>query len=119
MIILCCSSEPFGHIVDDEENASEENRNACLQDGLLTTFEDHEESVYVAAWSSADPSTIASLSYDGRLVINQVPRDIKFKILNCCYRSSLQPDFCAQYECKKPKQLLFFRDCVNLLDSTQ
>lgn len=32
--------------------------------------------------SSADPWTFASLSYDGRLVVNQVPRAVKFKILN-------------------------------------
>ena len=55
---------------------------AVLEDGILKTFEDHEESVYVAAWSAVDPWTFASLSYDGRLVVNHVPRSVKFKILN-------------------------------------
>ena len=45
-------------------------------------FDDHEESVYAVEWSSADPWTFASLSYDGRLVINHVPRSVKFRILN-------------------------------------
>ena len=38
--------------------------------------------MYAAAWSSADPWTLASISYDGRMVVNQVPREVKFKILN-------------------------------------
>lgn len=34
-----------------------------------------------AAWSVSDPWTFASLSYDGRLVVNQVPSHTKYKIL--------------------------------------
>lgn len=64
---------------DDEE---EMNPKESLSDGLLKTFDDHEESVYATTWSAADPWTFASLSYDGRLVINQVPRSVKFRILN-------------------------------------
>jgi hypothetical protein len=37
--------------------------------------------VYSVEWSSADPWTFASLSYDGRLVINKVPRAEKYMIL--------------------------------------
>ena len=57
-------------------------KKVVLDDGLIQKFDDHEESVYNVAWSSADPWTFASLSYDGRLVINKVPRSIKMKILN-------------------------------------
>ncbi len=32
-------------------------------------------------WSTADPWVFASLSYDGRVVINRVPSSIKYKIL--------------------------------------
>ena len=32
-------------------------------------------------WSMADPWVFASLSYDGRVVINRVPSSIKYKIL--------------------------------------
>lgn len=83
-VILSClatiSSEPQGYLAEDEDQPQEEgghrtnNNSANLEDGILKTFEDHEESVYSAVWSAADPWTFASLSYDGRLVINQVDR---------------------------------------------
>ena len=69
-----------GHVVDEEDE--EADGGSALEDGVIKTFEDHEESVYAAAWSAADPWTFASISYDGRMVVNQVPRDVKFKILN-------------------------------------
>jgi len=72
-------------------------------DGLIALLEEHEDrcgaccvcaracrvtrrglslrSVYSAEWSSADPWIFASLSYDGRLVVNHVPRDTKFSLL--------------------------------------
>lgn len=102
-LLVSLSSEPLDHFKDDEvegvdldteeddkavkgqkkrADATDQNSKACLEDGVLRTYEDHEESVYVTAWSSSDPWTFASLSFDGRLVINQVPRDVKFKILN-------------------------------------
>ena len=79
------SSEPEGHIVEDEDDDDEgkaASASSLLEDGLLRLFQGHEESVYACAWSAADPWTFASLSYDGRLVVNQVPRQVKFKILN-------------------------------------
>jgi len=95
------SSEPLGHLIDDDEDdiededkssdfindknsleVSKKQSNTVLADGVIQSYDDHEDSVYVAEWSSADPWTFASLSYDGRLVVNQVPRNIKFKILN-------------------------------------
>jgi hypothetical protein len=51
-------------------------------EGLLQVWTDHEDSVYTAEWSAADPWTFASLSYDGRLVIGSVPPAVKFGILN-------------------------------------
>ena len=50
-------------------------------DGVIATYEEHEDSVYAVEWSSADPWVFASLSYDGRLVLNRVPRTEKYKIL--------------------------------------
>ena len=50
-------------------------------DRIITTFEEHEDSVYIVEWSTADPWIFASLSYDGRIVINRVPRAEKYKIL--------------------------------------
>ncbi|KAL0170754.1 hypothetical protein M9458_035350, partial [Cirrhinus mrigala] len=48
---------------------------------IIATYEEHEDSVYAVEWSAADPWLFASLSYDGRLVINRVPRALKYRIL--------------------------------------
>ena len=50
-------------------------------DGVVSVCEEHEDSVYAVEWSCADPWIYASLSYDGRLVINRVPRATKYHIL--------------------------------------
>ncbi|CAB3365655.1 Hypothetical predicted protein [Cloeon dipterum] len=73
------SSEPFGHIV--EEESANEDKPVPLKDGVLALYEEHEDSVYAVEWSSGDPWTFASLSYDGRLIINQVPKSEKYKLL--------------------------------------
>ncbi|XP_037084923.1 EARP and GARP complex-interacting protein 1-like [Pollicipes pollicipes] len=74
------SSEPFGHLLEEDEDEPSQSR-ARLEDGQLCRCEEHEDSVYAAEWSSADPWTFASLSYDGRLVVSRVPRQVKYKIL--------------------------------------
>ncbi|XP_077586789.1 EARP-interacting protein homolog isoform X2 [Stigmatopora nigra] len=85
--MVSISSEPFGHLVDDEdlsegeENLQDEKGKEPLKDSVVSTYEEHEDSVYAAEWSSADPWLFASLSYDGRLVINRVPRNLKYQIL--------------------------------------
>lgn len=61
-----------GHVFDKEEPP---------EDGIIATYEEHEDSVYVSCWSYSDPWVFASLSYDGRLVINRVPRTEKYKII--------------------------------------
>ncbi|XP_054772763.2 EARP-interacting protein homolog [Lytechinus pictus] len=85
------SSEPFGHMDEDDDEEEEdedimdnEEKNKTkepIKDGVIATYEEHEDSVYAAEWSTADPWLFASLSYDGRLVINRVPRAEKYKIL--------------------------------------
>ena len=50
-------------------------------DGLVKTYDDHEQSVFSAAWSAADAWIFASLSVDGKVVINHVPPAEKYKIL--------------------------------------
>ncbi|XP_070811199.1 EARP and GARP complex-interacting protein 1 isoform X2 [Pituophis catenifer annectens] len=85
--MVSISSEPFGHLVDDDEFSDQEDRQQDdkikepLQDSIIATYEEHEDSVYAVEWSSADPWLFASLSYDGRLVINRVPRALKYHIL--------------------------------------
>lgn len=48
---------------------------------MVSVFLEHEDSVYAAEWSNADPWIFASLSYDGRLVLNRVPKDEKYNLL--------------------------------------
>jgi hypothetical protein len=64
-----------------DDDADGEETEAPLPDGHLATYDEHADSVYAVEWSAADPWVFASLSFDGRLVINRVPRDIKYKIL--------------------------------------
>lgn len=82
--IASISSEPISHMVDDDSNQGDtatDVQKEKLEDGVLATYDEHEDSVYSVEWSSADPWTFASLSYDGRLVISKVPRAEKYMIL--------------------------------------
>ncbi|XP_055352650.1 EARP and GARP complex-interacting protein 1-like [Paramacrobiotus metropolitanus] len=78
--VASLSSETVAH-VSDEENRDETEKHERLADGVINVYDEHEDSVYALDWSSADPWTFASLSYDGRLVINRVPRNVKYRIL--------------------------------------
>lgn len=81
------SSEPYIQQTSSGEESShdsdEENEQTAKleEDGVLSIYEEHEDSVYIVEWSSADPWTFASLSYDGRFVINRVPKKVKYDIL--------------------------------------
>ncbi|KAG7030045.1 WD repeat-containing protein DWA2, partial [Cucurbita argyrosperma subsp. argyrosperma] len=44
----------------------------CPVDPLLHSYSDYEDSVYGLAWSSREPWIFASLSYDGRVVVESV-----------------------------------------------
>ena len=78
--VASLASSLYTH-VDGESLGSHESAPEPIPDGLLAEFDEHEDSVYAVAWSTIDPWVFASLSYDGRFVINRVPNDIKFKIL--------------------------------------
>ncbi|RUS16476.1 hypothetical protein BC937DRAFT_91161 [Endogone sp. FLAS-F59071] len=86
--VVSISSAAYG-AYEDEENDEEgdqsldpySNTREKPTDGLIHTYDQHEDSVYAVAWSHADIWTFASLSYDGRIVVNRVPRDEKFRIL--------------------------------------
>nr|XP_039269101.1 EARP-interacting protein homolog [Styela clava] len=64
---------------DSDDEFSPEKRQ--MEDGVIGVYEEHEDSVYAVEWSAADPWTFASLSYDGRFVINRVPKKVKYGIL--------------------------------------
>jgi EARP and GARP complex-interacting protein 1 len=76
------SSEPFRSIIDDEMTHNEgDHKKKPEPDRTVKRYEDHEDSVYAVEWSSVDPWVFVSLSYDGRFVINKVPKEEKYKII--------------------------------------
>eukprot|EP01104_Vermistella_antarctica_P012213 TRINITY_DN3495_c0_g2_i1.p1 TRINITY_DN3495_c0_g2~~TRINITY_DN3495_c0_g2_i1.p1 ORF type:complete len:388 (-),score=91.05 TRINITY_DN3495_c0_g2_i1:236-1399(-) len=66
---------------DDVEDDEASKKNSRRGDHLIQTFEEHDDSVYAVAWSVADAYLFASLSFDGRVVINFVPQEEKDRIL--------------------------------------
>ncbi|GJP31611.1 hypothetical protein CLOM_g16167 [Closterium sp. NIES-68] len=46
-------------------------------DELAVSFTDYEDSVYGITWSAIDPWVFASLSYDGRVVVDLVPTVVR------------------------------------------
>ena len=65
-----------------KRNSRNRHASETALDTLITRFDEaHEESVYSVAWSVAEAWTFASLSYDGRMVVNTVPSAEKYKIL--------------------------------------
>ncbi|KAI9493950.1 WD40-repeat-containing domain protein [Zychaea mexicana] len=77
------SNSKSNHDNDSDQQQEEDNywNSHKPTDGLICTYDQHEDSVYSVAWSPADTWTFASLSYAGRVVISQVPVTEKFKIL--------------------------------------
>ncbi|KAJ3366526.1 Protein tssc1 [Allomyces javanicus] len=83
------SSLPLGVMSDASEAEDEAAASsgsppplrAKLDDGLLMTYDQHEDSVYGLAWSAANPWVFCSASYDGRVLVNTVPNAIKYKII--------------------------------------
>ena len=54
---------------------------ADAPDAKVRVLDQHEDSVYALAWSAADAWVHASLSFDGRVVVDRVPTSEKYKIL--------------------------------------
>ena len=82
-VVLSCIQSVSSEKHDNEETVEDEEDNDVekLTDGQLERIEEHEESVYACAWSTADPWAFASLSYDGRVVISRVKRKHKYALL--------------------------------------
>jgi len=64
-------------------NLSTKRNDAAMtnSDTIVRVHNDHDESVYSVAWSMSDAWTYASLSYDGKVFVHQVPSTEKYKIL--------------------------------------
>jgi len=61
---------------DDSDNRGNKPKQKKPTDHLVKTYDDHEDSVYSISWGSeADNWAFASLSYDGRVVFNKVPKE--------------------------------------------
>lgn len=74
--IVSHSSAPLGDLEEGSGNLSKD------QDKLIKTYnDDHQDTIYAVAWSTYDAWIFASLSYDGRVVVNHVPPAEKYKIL--------------------------------------
>ncbi|XP_050438451.1 EARP-interacting protein homolog [Adelges cooleyi] len=52
-----------------------------VEDKVIAICDQHEDSVYCVEWSTANSWILASLSYDGRLLLNKVPKKEQLKIL--------------------------------------
>lgn len=84
-VLLTCaasaSSEAEAQLQMHSVNDVSDTNNKYLPDGLLQTFDHHEDSVYCVEWSNVDPWMFASLSYDGRLLLYKVPKHYKYEII--------------------------------------
>lgn len=65
------------------KNPSEQQKRQ-LDDSLLNSYADHEDSIYSIAWSSnpANPWLFASVSYDGRVIVNRIPEEVIQRVTN-------------------------------------
>ncbi|KAJ3070667.1 hypothetical protein HDU98_006311 [Podochytrium sp. JEL0797] len=82
--VVSVSSTPYGLIRSLEEgmDAGQEFKDPIkTTDELIATYREFEDSVYTVAWSSADPWIFASVSFDGRVSINMVPKEVKYSII--------------------------------------
>lgn len=64
-------------VVENEDTKTK----TSIEDKIVATCDQHEDSVYCVEWSSADSWILASLSYDGRLLLNKVPKEEQLRIL--------------------------------------
>eukprot|EP00052_Salpingoeca_macrocollata_P013058 m.102159 g.102159 ORF g.102159 m.102159 type:complete len:378 (-) comp18759_c0_seq1:37-1170(-) len=74
------SSDLYGPADDETPTPTEFEKSSKQEDGQIAVFDEHEDSVYAVEWA-ADPWLFASVSYDGRFVINHVPKESKYSIL--------------------------------------
>lgn len=74
---------------DDEEETEQPQQPSTAKkpkkhddkDALVSKIDEHEESVYSVAWSSKNSWVFASVCYNGRVLLHQVPEQEKFRIL--------------------------------------
>uniref|UniRef100_A0A914CAW4 EIPR1-like beta-propeller domain-containing protein n=1 Tax=Acrobeloides nanus TaxID=290746 RepID=A0A914CAW4_9BILA len=80
-LMLSCSSDGrvfLSHLITNKD-PDIENPIKSVEKELVVECDD---SVYSFAWAANDPFIFAALSYDGRVTIAKIKRDLKYKILN-------------------------------------
>lgn len=84
------SSAPLLELGDDDETGVAAAGSATAQkktepklapDVAVRSHEEHEDSVYAACWSASTAWVYASLSFQGKVIVSQVPSAEKYKIL--------------------------------------
>eukprot|EP00823_Brevimastigomonas_motovehiculus_P004268 TRINITY_DN2768_c0_g1_i1.p1 TRINITY_DN2768_c0_g1~~TRINITY_DN2768_c0_g1_i1.p1 ORF type:complete len:364 (-),score=87.23 TRINITY_DN2768_c0_g1_i1:413-1504(-) len=86
-LVLSCGSDStvnlWSTITVSSANVGEleDPSNEREGDRLVKAFDDHDYSVYNVAWSYTEAWVFASVAYDGRVVVNKVPKSEKYKIL--------------------------------------
>lgn len=78
--ISSISSAPIVEL-DEQDLMSDTASAADVADSKIKVYDEHEDSVYAVAWGASDSWVFASVSYDGRLAVHQVPSTEKYKIL--------------------------------------
>ncbi|CAJ0949133.1 unnamed protein product, partial [Mesorhabditis belari] len=79
-VILTCAQSVSSEVkltkTEDEDEVTEQ-----LPDGELDRIIEHEDTVCAVQWSTAEPWTYASLSFDGRVVVSRVSRQHKYTLM--------------------------------------
>jgi WD40 repeat protein len=81
--IASCSSAPWlsSTTTDSQEAGPVTDGSDDPPDVKVRAIDSHEDSVYSVAWSPADAWLFCSLSFDGRVLLHNVPSTEKYKIL--------------------------------------
>ena len=51
------------------------------EEGLVRLYDEHEDSAYCVSWAAFTPWIFASVSYNGNLIVNEIPSALKVRIL--------------------------------------
>jgi WD40 repeat protein len=75
------SSAPLLTFDDDEADDNDNNNSETSAPNVRVSRYEHMDSCYAVAWGAADAWVYASVGYDGKVALNQVPSKEKYKIL--------------------------------------
>ncbi|GMR53530.1 hypothetical protein PMAYCL1PPCAC_23725, partial [Pristionchus mayeri] len=79
--LLLSSAYSVSSDAKEPRQEEEGESRGTLMDGLLERIDEHEDTIYACSWSTADPWTFASLSFDGKILISHVKREHKYALM--------------------------------------